>query len=112
MPSAPFAARFVLHVTVNEPAVTGAFMTIVRTLLATVDDVTALSAPSLTAHVLAPFAAKISVPVVVMTILFVATSAVSITCVNTTLAGVTPVAYVAGIIDVAVTHTYVYAAPP
>jgi hypothetical protein len=44
-----------------------------------------------------------SVPKVAMTILSVATSAVSIVWVNTTLAGVTPVAYVAGIIEVAVT---------
>jgi hypothetical protein len=39
-PAAPFAARFELHVTVTAtPAVTGAFMTIVRTPLDTADDV-------------------------------------------------------------------------
>jgi hypothetical protein len=88
---------------VNEPALTGAFMTIVRTPLITVDDVVALAVPSLTAQKLAPFPAKISVPVVVMTILFVATSGVSSVCVNTTLIGYALAAYVEGIIDVATT---------
>jgi hypothetical protein len=56
-------------------------------------DVTALfDEPTVTAQEHSAFVAKISVPVVVMTILFVGISAVSSVCVNTTLVGTAPAA--------------------
>jgi hypothetical protein len=77
-------------------------MVIVRTPPAEAAEL-ALLVPSFTAHVVAASAAKISVPVVVMTILSPDRSAVSSVCVNTILAGVDPAAYVAGTIEVATT---------
>jgi hypothetical protein len=104
-PAAPFAARLDVHAIVAAiPALTAAPMVIVRTpLTESLEETVLFPTSSLTVQLQAASPANTSVPVDVMIILSVLTSAVSSVCVKTILVGVKPVCNVFGAADVATT---------